>query len=129
MVPVRIRLDASNNCVLGVAQFIEFESAKTKNIHWELVNIDSAAGRQFTFVRSTTAKDDGIGFTLDRDTDFENELPLIAGTKFRKRLRSSSALGRDTLYTYNINVEWKDGGSASPQPCTPPLGPAIINRN
>ena len=129
MVPVRIRLDASNNCVLGVAQFIEFESAKTTSIHWELVNIDRIAGRVFAFVRSTTAIDDGIGFTLDRDTDFENDPTPIVGTKFRKNLRLGFGRSRDTLYTYNINVAWKDIGAAASTPCTPPLGPAIINRN
>lgn len=125
IVPVKVKLDGTGKCQFDVAQFIEFDSARTRRIRWDLQSVDPVATRDFRFGHTVATKK-GIEFTLDLNGDFTDD-GGATGTRIGKKLRRAGALARARLFHYDINVEWLDAPGAVPMACEP-HGPAIINR-
>jgi hypothetical protein len=127
VVPIEVKLGASGECEFKVAQYIEFDSRRTRRIHWQLDSTDPTPGRRFAFGHTTPPVKRGITFTLDVERDFDDDAGST-DSRFGSKLRRAGALSRAKLFHYDINVQWFDGAGSQPQSCTP-LGPAIINRN
>jgi hypothetical protein len=128
-VPIQVRHEGGNKCLFKVAQFIEFDSSRTRRIRWALQNADATENREFRFGHTETAtrpSREGIEFTLDVNSDFESDNSSNSGM-FVKKLRRNGALPRAILFYYDINVEWLDPPRNEPTACDS-HGPAIINR-